>query len=127
MASNSLATLACELGNRRLQNMRKATGGQTAGLAIDSDLEFFKPWSLDDRTGLGMSSDALIARKRCAKSPNDPKLSDPARGTRGLKPRCQAGFAAARGCVKTPQRLGDEKTRRSRFCYGAFLFLAKVI
>ncbi len=62
-------------GNAGLQNGREATEGQSVGLATDSELEFFKPWSLVDGTRLGMSSKALIARMRCAKSPNENKIS----------------------------------------------------
>ena len=40
------------------------------------ELEVFKPWSLVGGSGLGMSSEALIAQDRCAKAPNDLKLSD---------------------------------------------------
>ena len=81
MASKSAVELAgdsrlADSGSAGLQNGREATEGQTAGLATDSELKVFKPWSLVDGIGLGMSSEALIARGRCAKSPNDPKLSD---------------------------------------------------
>ena len=69
--SKSRAALACELWKRRLRNRREATESQAVGLAIDSPLEVFKPWVLVDGIGLGMSSKALIARMRCAKSPND--------------------------------------------------------
>ena len=71
MLSNSLATPDWELWKRRLRNRHEATEGQTVGLAIGSKLEVFKPLSLVDGIGLGMSSEALIARRRCAKSPND--------------------------------------------------------
>ncbi len=81
MASKSAVELAgdsrlADSGNAGLQNGREATGDQTAGLATDSELEVCKPWRLVGGIGLGMSSEALITRKRCAKSPNDPKLSD---------------------------------------------------
>ena len=81
MPSKSAVELAgdsrlADSGSAGLQNGREATGGQIVGLAIDSELEVFKPWSLVDGIGLGLSSEALIARRRCAKSPNDPKLSD---------------------------------------------------
>ena len=55
------------------------------------ELEVFKPWSLVDGIGLGMSFEALIARDRCAKAPNDSKLSD--RGVR--RGTCMAGGKAA--------------------------------
>ena len=75
MPSKSAVELAgdsrlADSGNARLQNRREATGGQTAGLAIDSELHFFRPWRLVDGIGFGMSSEALISRRRCAKSPN---------------------------------------------------------
>jgi hypothetical protein len=40
------------------------------------ELEVFKPWNFVGGIGLGVSSEALIAQDRCAKAPNDPKLSD---------------------------------------------------
>src|SRR5260221_14223450 len=57
-----------------------------------------------------MSSEALITRKRCAKSPNDPKLSD--RGVRrgtctvGGKAAVEAG-AVTHGAVRCSAWLGD--------------------
>ena len=40
------------------------------------ELEVFKPWSLVDGIGFGVSLLALITRGRCVKSPNDSKLTD---------------------------------------------------
>ena len=56
-------------------------------LGTSSELELFKPWSLVGGFGLEVSSEALIAQDRCAKAPNDPKLSD----GRGWRDRCVAG------------------------------------
>ena len=96
MPSKSAVELAgdsrlADSGSAGLQNGREATEDQTVGLATDSELEVFKPWSLVDGIGLGLSSEALIARMRCAKSPNDLKLSD--RGAR--RGTCMAGGKAA--------------------------------
>ena len=85
-------------GNAGLQNGREATEGQTVGLATDAELEVFKPWGLVDGIGLGVSSEALIARMRCAKSPNDPKLSD----RRGWRGGCAVGWAKAAGRKQPP-------------------------
>ena len=63
--SDSLATLACEPWKRRLRNRREATEGQTAGLAIDSELGVFKAWSLVSGIGLGMSCSGYVLG-RCA-------------------------------------------------------------
>ena len=76
MLSNSLATHDWELWKRRLRIRREVTEGQTIGLAIDSELEVLKPWSLVGGIGLERSSEALITRRRCAKSPNENKMSD---------------------------------------------------
>ena len=79
-------------------------------LATSSKPGVFKPRSLTDRIDLGMSSEALIARRRCAKSPNDPKLSD--RGVRrgtcmvGGKVAAEAG-AVTHGAVRCSAWLGD--------------------
>ena len=78
-------------GNAGQQNGREATKDQTVGLTIDSELEVFKAWSLVGGIELGMSSEALITRRRCAKSPNDPKLSDGG----GWRGPCMAGGKAA--------------------------------
>ena len=75
MASKSAVELAgdsrlADSGNAGLQNGREGTEGQTVGLATDSELEVFKPWGLVDGIRLKLFSEALIARMRCAKSPN---------------------------------------------------------
>ena len=64
------------LRNRRIQHRLEATEGQTAGLAIDSELEVFKPWRLDGGIKVGMSSCGLRSKETRAVTPNDPKLSD---------------------------------------------------
>ena len=72
-------------------------------LETSSELEVFKAWSLGGGIELGMSFEALIARGRCAKASNDPKLSD-GRGWRGP---CKAGgkaAAEARAVTATPVR-----------------------
>ena len=46
MLSDSLAVPDWKLWKRRTQNGLEATERQTVGLAIDSELEVFKPWSL---------------------------------------------------------------------------------
>ena len=74
-------------GNAGQQNRREATEGQTVGLAIESESEVLKAWNLVGGIKLGMSSEALITRRRCAKSPNDPKLSD----SRSWRAGCMAG------------------------------------
>ena len=54
----------------------KRPEAQPPELETSSELEVFKAWSLVGGSGLEMSSEALIAQDRCAKAPNDPKLSD---------------------------------------------------
>ena len=76
MLSDSVAALDRKLWMQRMRNGLDATERQTVGLAIDSEVEVFKAWSLVGPIELGLSSEVLIARDRCAKSPNDPKLSD---------------------------------------------------
>ena len=115
MASKSAVELAgdsplADSGNAGLQNGREATERQTVGLATDSELEVFKPWGLVDGIGLGVSSEALITRTGCAKSPNDPKLSDGG-AWRSLcrwveRRRRSAAQAVTRGAVRCSAWLG---------------------
>ena len=65
MLPTSLATPDGELWKRRRLDRRQVTEGQTVELAIDSELEVWKPWSLVGGIKLGLLFCAHCSEEMC--------------------------------------------------------------